>query len=895
MADEDYFKHLPPVLSPKPMSEENPFERLDQARAVAEAEAAKKKMPEGFMGNAADIGGALGAGLGRGVVSMPGIVGDVGQVISRSPAYATWAANRIAEMRGTAPEGSAKKAYEAATKVIESRMTPEERAGMEYRIAGVPFPTGQRIVKGVAEYVPQIEYEGKTPTARVVGTVGEFLGQAPGSGVVSGGTRALLKAPKAAGLGTVAAREAGTAIGAGTASGIAGEKLRGTQDEAAARILAAIPGALAGRAAAGRLTPGAATERGRRIAGEVIRRTDDTIPGSVPPLSSELVEGVSPTFGQAYGTRATALERAVAPSTTNAPGPVGTQQQQSLAAMKEAAGEIPGEVRAAAPDARRAYGPDLSVSSEEAQKLYRAVQEPALAAYEAAWEHPAFQQARYTQKSVLGAIKEAENAMGTAKTAIPETVAKQIEALRGRYAGNAIPFADVQRLKAEANGILRSPTATPAQREVAIKLSTKLDDVMTDEKSVAKIFMKGVAPGEVGKAFDRARTLAREYKNTFETGTTYPLSEKVPKYEPLAGQPVIPPEEFLSKILKTPDQALKKYRELQGISGLDISRPVSDWVVTKIKDNKPYITPEMLAQFRKSPSYDTLIKEVPGLEQRLNLITQSSRADQVAQSLNDAIQKDPKKLGDWLRTNSSELARSLPPETMDFVDRLRRSSEILRRANVTEDLPAAAQKNLDLLSKGDLFTLLHGRMLGIGVGAGTGYAAGKAIGMTLPTQIAAEALGAGAGAAGAGFMTPVKRFAANIVYGTTQQEAMAALQRAMVDPEFARFLSQKPSEANAMKLRGLLRETVARGAPAGFAAGRLPDEPPAPEKTTEEKFRELRIPVPVGRTQRATGGAVNLTALANAARKAVTKSTEELLETPDEHVVKALEIANRHI
>ena len=49
------------------------------------------------------------------------------------------------------------------------------------------------------------------------------------------------------------------------------------------------------------------------------------------------------------------------------------------------------------------------------------------------------------------------------------------------------------------------------------------------------------------------------------------------------------------------------------------------------------------------------------------------------------------------------------------------------------------------------------------------------------------------------------------------------------------------------------------------------------------------------RPQRATGGAVNLRALANSARKAVTKSTEDLLQTPDEHVVKALEVANRHI
>lgn len=50
-----------------------------------------------------------------------------------------------------------------------------------------------------------------------------------------------------------------------------------------------------------------------------------------------------------------------------------------------------------------------------------------------------------------------------------------------------------------------------------------------------------------------------------------------------------------------------------------------------------------------------------------------------------------------------------------------------------------------------------------------------------------------------------------------------------------------------------------------------------------------------GRTHRATGGAVNLSALAKVAKKAVTQSTEDLLKTPDEHVVKALDVANRNI
>ena len=62
---------------------------------------------------------------------------------------------------------------------------------------------------------------------------------------------------------------------------------------------------------------------------------------------------------------------------------------------------------------------------------------------------------------------------------------------------------------------------------------------------------------------------------------------------------------------------------------------------------------------------------------------------------------------------------------------------------------------------------------------------------------------------------------------------------------------------------------------------------------TTQKYEE---PPPLTiRPGRASGGAVNLKALANAAKKAVCKSTEDLLQTPDAHVVKALKVANRHI
>jgi len=52
---------------------------------------------------------------------------------------------------------------------------------------------------------------------------------------------------------------------------------------------------------------------------------------------------------------------------------------------------------------------------------------------------------------------------------------------------------------------------------------------------------------------------------------------------------------------------------------------------------------------------------------------------------------------------------------------------------------------------------------------------------------------------------------------------------------------------------------------------------------------------PEDREARATGGAVNLMALSKAAKKHVTKSTEDLLNESDDTVTRALEVANKHI
>lgn len=887
MDESDPFAHLPPVSAPTRQPDEDPFERLRQAEFVQKRAASEPpKTPQTAFEYGKDVLGAGAAGAARGLVSLPGIVGDIGQLYERSPAYAAWVQSRLEELRGKAQPGSARKAYEERLAPIEARMTPEEKAGREYRIAGVPFPTGQSMVDLAAKGVPAIKYEGQTPAARIAGTVGEFVGQIPATSGVAMATRAALGAPRAAGATPALSRELLATTGAGATSGAAGEALRGTDDEAAARVLGVVPGMLAGRAVAGRM-PGAAAERGERIAGDIIRETDPSIAGRAA-IAGDVVEGVEPTSAQVYGSRMAALERSVPGARETAR----TQADQSRMAVERAAGDIPGMISPGGVVRDTPVNP-MSMSSAEAQNLYRAVQEPARLAYEEAWKHPAFTQARYNSTAVGRAIDTAFKEMGTARLSIGNDIMAQVDALRN-YPGGQIPFADVQRLKADANAVLRDPTAKPSAVTAAKAISTQLDDMMTDTKSVSNIFMKGVTPLEVGAAFDNARTMTREYKSTFETPTTKPLSETHGRYHAQAGSPMIEPEVFLTKVLGSPDQALAKYRELQQIPGVDVARPVSDWVVGKVLNGKAFITPEMIANFRRNPGYDALVREVPGLEARLNQIAQTGLGNQIILSLSDAIQRDPAKLSDWIKNNRADINKFVTaPEDRAFIERVNRSANLLKKLPINEELPQGAAARLKLLSEGDLFTLLHGRATGVLAGLGSGYAAGKGLGMTLPAQIATEFIGAAAGAGAARFMSPVTRVAANLVYGTTRDEAMAALQRAAVDPGFARLLAQKPSEANTMKLRGFLREIAARGPALGVAAERIPDEPAPPEKTTEEKYRELTIPLQ--RPGRATGGAVNLQALAKAAKNHVTSSTETLLKEHDDTVAKALEVANRHI
>lgn len=116
------------------------------------------------------------------------------------------------------------------------------------------------------------------------------------------------------------------------------------------------------------------------------------------------------------------------------------------------------------------------------------------------------------------------------------------------------------------------------------------------------------------------------------------------------------------------------------------------------------------------------------------------------------------------------------------------------------------------------------------------------------------------------------------VYSAREKKVAEELLRLAADPQsWPKLGAYLSKNAEARTLLDRLYTTAARGAPVLMT----------------QKYEE---PPPLTiRPGRASGGAVNLKALAAAAKKAVCKSTEDLLQAPDAHVVRALKVATQHI
>jgi hypothetical protein len=907
----DPFAGLPDPLAAREAAkpEGDRLQQLEQAYAVQQAQ--KPQAPENLtaFGQAKDVAAGLGSGLGRGVVATPGLVGDIGMLTQYAPALGTYAYERGREMLDYAPQGTAKGAYEKKLEEIRKGQTEAEKTGRYSTMFGVNVPTGQYFVEKATPYVPGLTYEPQTGAGRVAGTVGEVLGSSLTTRGL-GGMRGGLSGAKTA---VTSAPALASDVGAGLGAGYAGEEFRGSPDAIFAQLAGGAAGALGGRGAYARLSPAAATERGERIAGDVARQNIQDVEEAKRILSQprDLVSDVTPTTPQMLRQERgiSGLEGELRP--TREAGLTELARQDAERAFARAGQTAIEAAEAKAPFPSIAQAMNLPtadnpriISSIEAQNLFRAVEEPMFQKAQSAWQNPAFASAIYDKKAVVGAINDALNSISKVERAgLPGELARSLDVLK-TYKGYGIPFQEIQDVKALANKLVRDPSAK--NKAAAIAVTTRLDDLLTDMKNLSA---KSPAGLDAPQAFDAARTATRQYKTLIEGTAAGPLAERGARGTPSAGAYTTQPEQFLDQIFKSPQEALSKYRELQGIPGLDLSKPASDWMIAKLTDDgkKAIVTEADLNRLMRQTGYATLVDEIPGLRDRIANIVSQSRVDQVKSSLAAALDsRDVTKLNQYIERNRPLLSEVFSaPQEQQFIDALSRSSKAL------EGVPPGSlldRKLYDKLMQGNLFTILHGTATGKLGEASGGAIAGKMLGLAAPFAAGLEV--ATAGAISSGLLPKAQSMLSRIVYGTTQEEAVSALNRAMRDPDFMKLLLEKPTIENQLHLFKILKPAVTEAAPRGALTSR-DLTPEKQQETTEQAYERLvregkinpnNVITVNPRQQRATGGRVDpqihaqrLILAAERAKKEASGQTETLLEQPDEHIVKALDIAKRHI
>jgi hypothetical protein len=239
----------------------------------------------------------------------------------------------------------------------------------------------------------------------------------------------------------------------------------------------------------------------------------------------------------------------------------------------------------------------------------------------------------------------------------------------------------------------------------------------------------------------------------------------------------------------------------------------------------------------------------------------------------DALLIKSSQFQNFVRQNRRTLSQVLSPEQVDtfqaLANDLHRSNRSLTgsalrgRSTTAQDIPAATEKAQSMWSSiakmtGPIVTGLAGQQLtGTISGALAGFAGGTV------AAIAQSMRAAG------------------------MRNVDELISEALLNPEVARELlrlsTKMKGDAPARKLSETLVNTVATGSRQPLTQG---DE-------RQQEPRELTIPG--SRPARASGGAVNLNALAKVAKKHVTTSTEQLLNQNDDTVARALEIANKNI
>lgn len=840
-----------------------------------------------------DVGYGLASGLAEGAVALPGLPGSIGQLSDLAIEKAREFAARSAGKFGRLPEGETPESIMAKYREQkQAAMTPAERRGEVYRSAvGIPIPTAYGMVE-FAKGAGMPTYKPETVPGKYAKTLGENVPMM----FVGPGTRA---------------ERVFTGVGGAGGSEFAGQMYEGKPEEGTARFVGSLAGSLLGKAAEVPITARgekAVTERAGRIAGDILREAESDPKAALQKLYDEMnaqqqgryVKGFEPTPTQVIGTAEAAdLENRIMAIARRQSAVTAAELEGMKAGQREAltseSAMFPGKLQANIPkvDVQSSYGlSGFNPQGEAAVEVKRsimALEKSMDDNVKSLWGAPQLQSTTLYKNRLMKNIDDFVTGLTESRRTMLDKDAMDVLDKIRSMPGRDVPLREIQDLRSKVLSAARS--ASDSDDFFRARINNDLAKTLADALNDGTNIVFGDKTGVARDAWNSAREATRKYYETFEPKFVNDLIA-----ETMGGSQKIAGQATFDRMFSGPN-AVQNLQEVRKALGTNVDGNVSSWLIGDLTKNgtKVDLKVEDVTKWLADPKKSALVDEIPGLRDRIMNIAQragESEAAAMSRQLTEGFQrvidlKNPKVLSKFLDEHAATLKNmAASPGEAEFIDTMKRSSDIL--ANMPVGKPIVGSRTLDRLADNDIFTILYGRAAGsITDGAATAIAAAivkKMLGLSLP-GLEATAFAAGSSGAAKDAVSRVRNVMNNVVFGNTKEETLNILQRSMSDPALRVALMQKPTAENFENLAQMLARGVER---AGATA---------PKVVTPGAVEQMRE-----RPPRKSGGRVShetvaehLVMKAEKHKKAHSKKTEALLEEPDEHIVKALDIAKQHI
>lgn len=849
-----------------------------------------------------DIAKSAGSGLVRGTTQVPGMVGGIGQAVELPSRGWDWLVAKAMEKTGMLPQGKTADDLLKASRELEDKFrTPAEQRGEVNRIAGVPFITPSGSMKQAEEAMPVIKPATQYKPSSVPGAL------------IQRGTEAIPGAMVGPG-GMVTKTIVGFGAGAG---GEAADMWQGENYGPAASIVGSIVGGLtaAGLAATGRaMSTRAVQERADRIAGQILRESQGDPQAAKAALDRELaamkadperyVSGVSPKTAQVLRSgEIEGLEAQVLPNSKEAEL-LRRQEQFNRSRISEEAQGTQAKYSGAVPepDMKAAVGLSGSNPQQEAslnaRAMIDALEKAKDDAAKAAWQAPELKGITIHKDNAGSALMKWYNEQTTARqSAIPKEITDLFSATMAgpdwRIGLNQLQDLRSRILSVSREAYRKGDTFSGLTNS---DFAAQIAKVLNNERNIV---IPSGADAKLGQAAWRnAVAKTKDYYDTFRPEFMAKLAT-----DTSPGIAKIPVSTTFDALFSG-QNALRHLQEVRKAMGTAIDKDASDWLIGKLTRNGTNVNlkPEDVQRFLATGQNAAIVSEVPGLQQRMTELARRAGESQQAAMYRQALDglsrymDNPARLADYIAQHKATLHMGLSdPASKAYLDSLARSAKMLAPIRPEK---AVSTQTLDRLAKGRIDTILYGKATGKLTDAAVTELLVRILGSK--AGLALEGVGALAGATGSSksITDRMAGVANRLIFGRTQEEAMTKLREALVNPELAsKYMGLATAENIVGATGGQVAWDVAKktGAAAARTGTKILNTLPfqADNQRGDEKAREGRATG--GRVKNHQVEADRLIRLAEAHKKRINQSTEQILQTPDDHVAQALEVANRHI